>query len=331
MSVMEFSNIDAFILAIGAMGLGILLLIQGGNWTIDSAVYIARKRGISPLVVGFTIVAFGTSLPELIISVFANLSGSGGIALGNVLGSNIANILGVIGVSALFGTIIATGSNLRRDLIMMLFCTVLLAAALQYGMIDRAMGGGMLALLLAYVVYQYIKAKKGGDVVLSDDDVPEYPNAWMPIILLLGGLVAIALGAEFLVRGAKVSASVLGVPEDVIALSIIAIGTSLPELSTCIIAARKGHSDIVLGNIVGSNVFNILMILGVTTLVKPIAAGTFDSRIADFDVWVTLAVSVVFAALIFVMGKINRTTGWVFLSAYLAYTVYIYAAYMMAG
>lgn len=328
---MEFSFFDALILSIGSMAGGIFLLIYGGNWMIDAAVYIARKFGIPALVVGFTIVAMGTSLPELVVSVLANMKGSGGLAMGNVIGSNIANILMVIGLTAGFVALKSSGqgSGLRRDMAMMLLCTALLTGALIYGQITTLMGYGMIALLLAYIGFQYFLAASGKEEA-EDIDAPEFTHHLMPYVFLIGGLIAIAVGAEFLVRGAKLSASVIGVPEDVIALSVIAFGTSLPELSTCIIAARKGLNDLVFGNIIGSNVFNILMILGVTASIKPIAAGTFSPQLVEFDIWVTLGVSILFALLVLVARQVHRAVGWVFFAGYIAYITYIYAIYLAA-
>ena len=321
---MDLTSTELLILALGAMGLGIVLLIRGGNWTIDAAVYIARNLGISPLVVGFTIIAFGTSLPELIVSVLANLQGSAGIAIGNVLGSNIANILMVIGMSAIFVTIQVSSKAVFKDLYFMLASTVVLMGALMYGGdIGLLAGLAMVAALVGYVLFQY-KMAKSGEVPLEEPDDPEFPSQLVAYGFLLLGMIAIALGADFLVRGAKVSASVLGVPEAVIALSIIAFGTSLPELSTCIIAVRRGHGDIALGNIIGSNVFNILMIIGVTAVIKPIMAGSFAPQLVDFDIWVTAGVSLMFAVLLMTYGKVTKPIGIVFFAAYILYNVYIY-------
>ena len=326
---MEFSFFDALILSIGSMAGGIFLLIYGGNWMIDAAVYIARKFGIPALVIGFTIVAMGTSLPELVVSVIANMKGSGGLAMGNVIGSNIANILMVIGLTAGFVALKSSDqrAGLRRDMAMMLLCTALLTGALIYGQITTLMGYSMIVFLLAYIGFQYFLAASGKEAP-EDIEAPEFKHYLMPYMFLIGGLIAIAVGAEFLVRGAKLSASVIGVPEDVIALSVIAFGTSLPELSTCIIAARKGLNDMVFGNIIGSNVFNILMILGVTAAIKPIAAGTFSPQLVEFDIWVTLGVSIIFALLVLIARQIHRAVGWVFFTCYIAYITYIYAIYL---
>jgi cation:H+ antiporter len=324
---MIYSNEELLILSLGALGLGMYLLFKGGDWTIDAAVYLANKFGISPLVIGFTIVAFGTSLPELLVSMNANLAGSPGIAIGNVIGSNIANILLVIGATAFVATLVATPSKILRDSIMMLAASVFMMALMFYGSISQLAGTSMIVILLAYVLWQYTMASKG-KIEVEELDAPEYKNFFHGFFFLVLGLVAIASGAEFLVRGAKVSATIIGVPEDVIGLSVIAIGTSLPELSTCIIAAMKKQSDIIIGNILGSNVFNVLMIIGATAMVKPIANEAIAPQVLTLDIWVMLGVSLLFVALLMTYKKITRPIGVVFLTAYVFYIGLIYALYL---
>ncbi len=330
--MVELSSYEAFALALGALLFGIWLLIRGGNWTIDSAVYLATHHGISPMVVGFTIVAFGTSFPELIVSLLANLQGSPGIALGGVIGSNIANILMVIGLSAIFVTLkIKPSTDLKRDLAVMIFASIWLVWILSAigGNSDKSIGHitgfFMLGFLVLFVFWQYFSAKSQGNIEIKEDiDVSKYENNSTAIIFLLLGFIAIAAGAEFLVKGAMVSAALLHIPESVIALSIIAFGTSLPELSTSIIAGRKGQDDIVIGNIIGSNVFNILMILGFTLLVKPIQGGSFDPQIVSFDIWLMLGIVILFSAILLTTGKISRITGFLFCFIYFIYNVFIY-------
>lgn len=325
--MMEMTNTEAFVLALGALFFGIVLLIRGGNWAIDGAVFVARHIGISPLVVGFTILAFGTSLPELIVSVNANIHGSPEIAFGNVLGSNIANILLVIGATAAVATLHAVPRDLLRDLGMMILATALLAILMMNGVISRWAGTSMVLLLLVYTLWQYIMAKKG-HIEAELVEEPEFKNMRSAILYLAIGMACIAGGAEFLVRGASISAIVIGVPEAVIALSVIAIGTSLPELSTCLIAARKGHTDLILGNIIGSNVFNILMIIGVTAMIKPLTTEDVAPQLVDLDIWITMGVSVLFTAILLIFRKVHQFTGYAFLAAYIAYIVAIFALYM---
>lgn len=324
---MTLSTEEIFILSLGALGLGMYLLFKGGDWTIDSAVFIAKKFGISPMVIGFTIVAFGTSLPELIVSVNANLAGSPGIAIGNVIGSNVANILLVVGVTAFFATLVAVPREILRDMVMMLVASFLMLALMLHGNISMFGGGLMIGVLLAYVIYQYVMASKG-KIEVEDVEAPAYKSMWQGVLFLILGLVAIAAGAEFLVRGAKVSATIIGVPEAVIGLSVIAIGTSLPELSTCVIAAMKKQSDIVIGNILGSNVFNILMIIGATALIKPIAEESIVPQILTLDIWVMLGVAIIFSLILMTYKKINKPIGIIFVGAYIFYIGLIYALYL---
>lgn len=326
---MTYSNTELLLLSIGALGFGMYLLFKGGDWTIDAATYLAQRFGISPLVIGFTVVAMGTSLPELIVSVNANLAGSPGIALGNVIGSNIANILFVIGVTALFSTLHAVPRKLLRDIVAMLLASVLMTVLMLYGQISMVAGGVMIGLLIAYILWQYSMAAKGKiEVDLEDIESRNYKNIIHGVFFLALGLIGIAAGAEFLVRGAKVSATIIGVPEDVIGLSVIALGTSLPELSTCVIAALKRQSDIVLGNIIGSNFFNIMMIIGVTAMVKPIDNSAIAPQVLTLDIWVMLGVAVLFSAILLLYKKINKPIGVIFVAGYIFYIGLIYALYL---
>ncbi|MEM7651274.1 MAG: calcium/sodium antiporter, partial [Pseudomonadota bacterium] len=278
---MDILTLQSLFVPIAFMVFGIFLLIKGGNATIDSAVFIARRFGLSPMVVGFTVLAFGTSLPELIVSILSVLRGAEGIAMGNVIGSNIANILLVIGSATVIATMhITISKGLVRDVAMMLGSSFLLMVLMLYGEISRVAGIAMVVALLLYVFVQYRMAKQGEAALDPDaENVQDFKNPMQPYIFLGLGLLGVALGAEVLVRGASQSALILGIPEDIIALSVIALGTSLPELSTSIIGARRGHSDMALGNIVGSNVFNVLMIIGITAIVKPIAAGSYAAQL----------------------------------------------------
>lgn len=322
---MDLLTLQSLGVPLGLMIIGILLLIKGGDWTIESAVFIARRFGLSPMVVGFTILAFGTSLPELIISILAVLRGSEGIAMGNVIGSNIANVFLVIGSAVMITTMyVKISRGLIKDLVMMLLSAFLLMGLMLYGEISRFAGCAMVTLLLGYVFLQYRMALNG-EIKVEEEDVQNFKHPFYPYMFMVFGLAGVALGAEVLVRGASQSAGILGIPEDVIALSIIAFGTSLPELSTSIISARKGHSDMALGNIIGSNVFNVLMIIGITAIVKPIAQYSYSPQLIEFDIWIMLAVSLIFTALVLGYKKINRPIGLVFLGAYVIYTIYIYA------
>lgn len=330
MEALSLSYYDTIVLSLGALFLGIVMLIKGGNWAIDAAVYVAHRYGISPMVVGFTIVAFGTSMPELVVSVLANLQDSPGIAIGNVLGSNIANILLVLGAAALFGALqVKFSKDLVRDLAFMLLATIALSVLLQAGVVSRAAGGAMVLVLLGYVFYQFMTASEDS-FDEEQVDLSAFKNGFFATGSLIVGIACIVVGAEFLVKGAKVSAGLMGVPESVIALSIIAFGTSLPELSTSLIAAKKGQGAMVVGNVVGSNVFNILMIIGIAALVQPFEAGSFSDKLANFDAYVTLAVSIILVAVLLFFKGIGRVIGGLFFVSYIGYNAYIYLA-SMAG
>lgn len=325
---MTLPPFDLFILSIAAMLSGLYLLIKSGEWIISAAVYIAKRWHVSPLLIGFTIVAFGTSLPELMVSILANLQGSPGISIGNVIGSNIANICLVIGVTGLVVTLTTQFTNLARDMVFMCLATILMAYFLFAGEIGRIAGGLMILGLIGYTALNYFMA--------NDDDVPEevqedseFSSSWQAYGMLLLGLFTVFLGAEILVRGAKVGAAVIGVPDAVIGLSVIALGTSLPELSTCLIAARRGLYDIVLGNIIGSNVFNILMIIGISSLIKPVEQGQIDPQLVSFDVWVFLGVTFLFSALLAVYRKIDKVVAIPLLVFYVLYNIFIYYQYIV--
>lgn len=329
----EFSSNETLFLAIAALGLGMIMLIRGGNWTIDGAVFVARKYNISPLVVGFTIVAFGTSLPELLVSVNANLKDSPSIAIGNVIGSNIANILLVIGVTSIVATLYTVPKDIMRDMFVMLLSTCVLLALILTGGVSQILGYAMIVVLLSYVLWQYVAAVKS-KVQVEVEELEEglgFSDLKTAMFFLLCGVVFIALGAEFLVKGAQISAAVIGIPEAVVALSVIAIGTSLPELSTCVIAALRKQGEMVVGNIIGSNVFNVLMIVGATAIAKPILSDALDPQLISIDIWIMGAVSVLFASLALFYKKITPAIGVLFCMMYAAYMVMIYFVYFGAA
>ncbi|MBX2834182.1 MAG: calcium/sodium antiporter [Micavibrio sp.] len=314
------------------MGIGIGLLLKGGDWTVNSAVFIAQRFGLSPMVVGFTILAFGTSLPELIVSLLATMRGSGGIAMGNVIGSNIANILLVLGTCAVFAGLRPTiNKSLLRDITMMIITAFLLLGLMYGDEISRVAGFMMVAFLLAYIFYQYrASTRQGIDEKEIEKEIEEdvNPNFTKPLFaygFLALGLACVSGGAECLVRGAEDFAGTLGVPQAVIGLSIIAIGTSLPELSTSIIAAKKGHTDMLLGNIIGSNVFNVLIIIGITASITPIPSNAYAGQLLNFDIWVMIATCLFFTAYLLIAKNLNAVIGALFLAAYIGYNVYIYA------
>ena len=313
----EISTYQLIVLAAGSIFLGLFLLIKGGDLTIDAAVFVAERTGLSPLFIGATIISFGTSVPELFTSVNANLSGYPGIALGNVLGSNVANVLLVLGATAIFITIQAKPNDLLKDLGMMLVAT----AIMTYGMITNSFtalyGLGMFAILVAFVYYQY---KTDSIEVLAEEEEEEGPviiqSMGGALLILLGGLIALAIGSELLVQGAVATGTAIGIPEAIIGMTVVAFGTSLPELSTCIAAARKQSAGLILGNIIGSNTFNILSIIALTAIVKPLS---IDPVLMGVELWVTVGVTLVFAAWMLSVGKLTRPMGVVMVLAYVVF------------
>ncbi len=320
--MLEFSAFDVGILSAGAIIAGIWLLVIGGNWTIDAAVAIAERAKLSKLFIGATIIAFGTSVPELFTSVNANLTGFPGISLGNVVGSNIANILMVMGAAALVTTLSVKPAEVTKDIVMMLVATAILVAGMLYGIFTIWMGLGMFAFLVAFVIWQY----RNNEIDTSEIEEVDMSTG-TAILLVLAGIAALALGSELLVRGAVTIGGVIGIPEAIIGLTAVAIGTSLPELTASIAAAVKRETNMMFGNIIGSNVFNILSIVALTAIAKPLVV---VDDISSFDMWFMVAVSVGFAAMLMAGVRLTRPIGIAFLAAYVAFTLYQFRGLVMA-
>ena len=320
----DISTYQLFVLASGSILFGLFLLIKGGDWTIDAAVFVAERTGLSPLFIGATIISFGTSVPELFTSVNANLSGFPGISLGNVLGSNVANILLVLGATALILPITAKKGELNKDLAMMLLATAILVGGMYMGVISFVYGLLMFAILAGFVFYQY----KTDNIDLEEDDDDEDQGANIEtmraaMLILLGGLIALAIGSELLVQGAVAAGTAIGVPEAIIGMTVVAFGTSLPELSTCIAAARKQSLGLILGNIIGSNTFNILSIVALTAIIKPLQ---IDPVLMGMEMWATVIVSVGFAAWMLTVGKLTKFMGAIMVGAYVVFIAVQYIA-----
>lgn len=325
---MEFlSQTDVIILSLGTLLLGMVILIKGGDWTIDGAVEIARKYGMPPLLVGFTIVAFGTSLPELIASINANLKDSPSLAVGNVIGSNIANILFIAGVSAIIMPLRVNLKSMRNDLIMLGFASVLWASLLFLLPVTPIVGVISLVILVGYVVFQYQLAQRGEREVEPYLEMEKTAEETAPvnhkkaIVMVIGGLIGLAIGAELLIRGAVTTARILNVPDGIIGLTIVAIGTSLPELTTCAVAAMKRQVDVIIGNLVGSNVFNLMMILGSMGMIKAYDIRVTDISMLQQDMSIMLGVTGLFILTLVVFKKVPRTAGVIYTLAYCGYMV----------
>lgn len=299
---------------------GFVLLVKGADFFVDGAASVATKFGIPQIVVGLTIVAMGTSAPEAAVSIGSAIKGSNGISIGNVLGSNIFNILIVLGVTACICTLHVKKSVVRIDLPVMIGVSILL---LVLGMVKPELNyiTGILfwAILIVYIIYLIIYAKK------SDESEEEEYKILSPIKIVLyifGGIAAIVLGSDVAVDGATAIAKLLGVSDRIIGLTIVAFGTSLPELMTSITAARKGNADLAVGNVVGSNLFNILFVLGTTCLIQTV---TFSASFL-FDGILSVVAAVLLWILVFKKGELKRFGGILMLLIYAAYLVYLLVA-----
>lgn len=295
-------------------GLGFLVL--GGDHLVKGAVNLALRLGLTPTVVGLTVVAFGTSAPELMVSVSAALKGTTDIAIGNVVGSNIANVLIILGACAALTGIPTKGLDLRESWVMMMAATALLIILAFTGPIGR-IDGVLLLVVLGLVIWRQFSTAKAA----SSDDLEgaDASATWLRIGFWLAvGLVALPLGAQLLVSGATDIARSFGISEAVIGLTLVAIGTSLPELAASIASARAGRADMALGNVVGSNLFNILSILGITALIRPLPVPTEMMRL---DIWVMLASSALLFPFLFRGVRMGKRVGLGLLAAYAAYAM----------
>jgi len=306
---------------------GLVLLAAGGELLVRGAVGMAARLGISPLLAGLTIVGFGTSTPELATSVQAALAGSPGIAVGNVVGSNIANILFILGASAAILPLSVNPASFQRDSLAMGGSALLCTGAAVYGVLSPLVGIALLACLAGYVWWAYksesaAPCPEGTRHEQEAEDRPVPPNTG-PVVLggmIIAGLAAAIFGARLLVDGATVLASAAGVSESVIGLTVVAVGTSLPELIACIVAVIRKHEDVALGNIVGSNIYNILGILGVTAVIKPIEV---PAEIAAFDIWVMLGVTALLIVQLRSGWRLSRIEGALLMVLYIAYTSFL--------
>lgn len=302
---------------------GLFGLIVGGELLVRGAVSSAKSFGISPMVIGITLVGFGTSSPELVTSLQAALSGSSGIAVGNVVGSNIGNVLLILGIAALIAPIAVDPKAFRRDGTVVVLATLLCLGAVLWGEVGRLIGAALVLALAAYLGFTLWTEKHSGGtpaaaVYESEAETvlgPETPLA-VSLILALAGLVITIIGARFLVSGAVTIAQAAGLSEAVIGLTIVAIGTSMPELVTSIIAVRKGEGSVALGNVLGSNIFNILGILGITVLVQPMQ---IPNEIIRLDIWVLCATTVLLVVFARSGWTISRREGGLFVLAYATY------------
>lgn len=329
---------DTFLLLAG----GFILLVAGGEFLVRGSVRLAERFGMSPLLIGLTLVGFGTSTPELVTSVQAAMAGSPGIAVGNIVGSNIANILLILGISALISPVKVGPSALRRDGVIVLLTAVLFAVVSAFWRLDRVVGFGFVLGLVAYLAYAYRQEKVAGVTPQAGHTAAfEKGEAHAEIVdhtkksrarsagsdialsagIAIGGLVLVVIGGDLLVSGAIRLARGFGISESVIGLTIVAVGTSMPELVTSVVAAFRKHSDVALGNVLGSNIYNTLGIGGVTAVLSPTDVPV---QIVRFDNPVMVAVSLTLLLFAWTGGRIGRREGGVLLLGYVAYVAVLW-------
>jgi cation:H+ antiporter len=300
--------------------IGLVILIVGGEVLVRGAVSIATKLGIPQLVIGLTVVSFGTSAPELLVSIQAALHGSPEIALGNVAGSNLVNISLILGFTILIFPIVVAKSTVRIHWPVLMIASLLMVGMLWNGEFSRLEGAMCLVFLTSYIVLLLHSARKSR--VTESGEKPAGMKAYViAVFMLIGGIVGLAFGADMTVEGASTIAKDFGVSQRVIGLTVIAFGTSLPELVASIMAALRKTPDISVGNLVGSNIFNILLILGATGLVRPIEVNFSEF---SMDLWVMIGVTALLLPLMLMDRQMGRWQGAVLISAYAAYVYLVF-------
>jgi cation:H+ antiporter len=309
---------------------GLALLVGAGDVLVRGAVALSLRFGIPAFIVGSTIIAFGTSAPELLISVQSALEGAPGIALGNVIGSNIANVLLVLGVPALLAPLAPCGTEAHRNLFFMLGATVVFTALVLLDLMNF-WGGLVLVIITAWMVWDSMKEglkarAEGIEVSLEDElgdleDVDPNMAPWKIALMIVAGMIGLPIGADLLIDGARGIALSIGVSEAVIGLTLVAIGTSLPELATTVVAALRKQTDVAIGNVIGSNIFNITAIIGVAALVAPLPV---PPELLVRDIWVMIGATALLTPFVFACKPMGRIAGAAFLALYV---LYLYVAF----
>ena len=304
--------------------LGFIFLIFGGESVVQGAITIARKVNVSPLLIGFTIVAVGTSLPELAVTLNAVSSNNQDLvdlAVGGVLGSNVANVMLVLGTAAMLGACDKPGVGIKKDAMAVIMASIILLFTVLMGEVTQIIGILMVIALISYYAYSYNYSKKLGlDEELEETWMGE--NMLLAMIVTIVGGAMIVLGAELLIEGSKGIADSFGISESIVGLSVIALGTSLPELAVTMVAALRGHKGVAIGNVLGSNVINILGILGISSAY---AGGIIVSEeFAGRDIWIVMITSGLVAIMLLNERKITKTLGVTMVIGYLSYMVLLY-------
>ena len=307
--------------------LGLVVLVVGADVMVRGASRLAVSFGVSPLVVGLTVVAFGTSAPEMAVSVGSALAGTPDLAIGNVVGSNIANVLLILGISALITPLLVDEQIIRQEIPIMIGASALLVVMALDGNIGLLESIVLFALVIAYTVFLVIQSRRASKAVQDEFETGIPTSTWdshwaVQIGLIAAGLVMLVVGADWLVDSAVAFARAFGVSDLVIGLTVVAVGTSMPEIATSIVAAMRGQRDIAVGNVVGSNVFNILAVLGAAGIASGVGLPVSEAA-RNFDLWVMLAVAFACLPIMITGREIARWEGVVFLAYYAAYTAWL--------
>ena len=316
---------ELLMIAIYIIG-GLILLYFGANWLVQGAITLALHLGLSPLIVGLTVVALGTSVPEALVSVQAAIGHQGGIALGNVIGSNILNIALILGLSAFFSPLKVDSHLVKADVPLLAGATFMLVVLLEDFHISRMEGSFLLLCIVGYVAGNIMTVKRTSpeENKIEGVKVPEdhSKNLWRDISFLFIGLIALAFGSNFLVTGAVDLARILGLSEALIGLTIVSIGTGTPEMATALMASYRKRSDLAIGNAVGSNLFNIMFVLGIAALVVPL-----DGKgISSIDLYVMLGVTILLLPTVWTGRILDRKEGFLFLAIYIGYLYHLWPA-----
>lgn len=306
--------------------IGLAIVIFGSNWLVDGASSLAKKWKVNDLIIGLTVVAFGTSSPELAVNIFASISGNSEMAIGNIIGSNIFNILFILGVASIIFPLTVHSNTVFKEIPLSLLAAIIILVCVNdvlinhdsISEINRTDGLILIAFFIIFMYYTFIISKN-----TSPDEIESYTilPLWKTLALLITGFGGLVIGAKFMVDGATGIAESLGMSQRVIGLTIVAAGTSIPELATSVVAALKKKSDIAVGNVVGSNIFNIFFILGISSVIKPIPVGLGGS----FDILVCIAATLILFFLVSVEKhhRIVRVHGIIFLILYILYVAYL--------
>lgn len=308
--------------------LGLMLILFGANWLVDGSTSIARKTGMSEFVIGLTIVGIGTSTPEMVVSYISAFQGQPELALGNVIGSNIFNILMILGITTIISPITMSKENRIKDIPLNIIVTGalmliwILHSVLGVGVneISRLEGGLMLA-AFAFYLWMMFRSGSGAEETGQAEETKTFPN-WLAVLMILGGLGGLIIGGRFFVNSATAIAQYLNLSEKFIAITIMAAGTSLPELATCIVAARKGRNQMALGNIIGSNIANILLIVGGAALISPLSLVSIAW--VDFAVMMVASLVLLMSAYTIKRDRIDRREGLLFIVIEVAYMIWLF-------